>query len=44
MLLFYVDDIVVISTVISAVIWFKKSLAAVFKVKKLKEMQKILDI
>ena len=43
-LLLYVDDIVVISTTISAVIWFKKSLAAVFKVKNLQEMQKILDI
>ena len=44
MLLLYVDDIVVISAATSAVIWFKKSFAAVFKVKNLREMQKILDI
>ena len=44
MLLLYVDDIVVVFTAISAVTWFKKFLAAVFKVKNLREMQKILDI
>ena len=44
MLLLYVDDIVVVFTAISAVTWFKKFLAAVFKVKNLKKMQKILDI
>ena len=44
MLLLYVDDIVIVSAAISAVIWFKQSLAAAFKVKDLKEMQKILDI
>ena len=44
MLLLYVDDIVVISTAILTVIWFKQSLVAAFKVKDLREMQKILDI
>ena len=44
MLLLYVDDIVVVFTATSAVTWFKKFLAAVFKVKNLKKMQKILDI
>ena len=44
MLLLYVDDIVVTSAAISAVIWFKQSLAAAFKVKDLGEMQKILGI
>ena len=44
MLLLYVDDIVVVFTAISAVTWFKKFLAAVFKVKNLRETQKILDI
>ena len=44
MLLLYVDDIVIVSAAISAVTWFKQSLAAAFKVKNLKEMQKILDI
>ena len=43
-LLFYVDNIVVVFTAISAVTWFKKFLAAVFKVKNLREMQKIFDI
>ena len=44
MLLLYVDNIVVVSAVTSAVTWFKESLAAVFKVKNLRETQKILDI
>ena len=44
MLLLYVDDIVIVFTATSAVTWFKKFLAAVFKVKNLKETQKILDI
>ena len=44
MLLLYVDDIVIVSAAISVIIWFKQSLAAAFKVKDLKEMQKILDI
>ena len=44
MLLLYVDDIVVVSTATSAVTWFKEFLAAVFKVKDLREMQKILGI
>ena len=44
MLLLYVDNIVVTSAATSAVTWFKKSLAAVFKVKDLRETQKILDI
>ena len=44
MLLLYVDDIVVASAAISAVIWFKQSLAAAFKVKDLGETQKILGI
>ena len=44
MLLLYVDDIVIASAAISAVTWFKQSLAAAFKVKDLGETQKILDI
>ena len=44
MLLLYVDDIVIASAAISAVTWFKQSLAAAFKVKDLREMQKILGI
>ena len=44
MLLLYVDDIVIVSAAISAVTWFKQSLAAAFKVKNLRKMQKILDI
>ena len=44
MLLLYVDDIVVVFTATSAVTWFKKFLAAVFKVKNLRETQKILGI
>ena len=44
MLLLYVDDIVVASAAILAVIWFKQSLAAAFKVKDLRETQKILGI
>ena len=44
MLLLYVDDIVVASAAILAVIWFKQSLAAAFKVKDLGETQKILGI
>ena len=44
MLLLYVDDIVIASAAISAVTWFKQSLAAAFKVKDLRETQKILGI
>ena len=44
MLLLYVDDIVIVFTATSAVTWFKKFLAVIFKVKNLREMQKILDI
>ena len=44
MLLLYVDDIVMASAAISAVIWFKQSLATAFKVKDLRETQKILGI
>ena len=44
MLLLYVNDIVMTFTATSAVTWFKKSFAAVFKVKNLRKTQKILDI
>jgi len=44
MLLFYVNDIVVISTNLLYVYWFKQALVHVFKVKNLKKMKKILDI
>ena len=44
MLLLYVNDIVLTSTAISAIIWFKQSLVTAFKVKNLRETQKILDI
>ena len=44
MLLLYVDDIVIVSAAISVITWFKQSLAAAFKVKNLRKMQKILDI
>ena len=44
MLLLYVNDIVLASAAISAITWFKQSLATAFKVKDLRETQKILGI
>ena len=44
MLLLYVNDIVLVSAAISVIIWFKQSLVTAFKVKNLRETQKILDI
>lgn len=44
MLLLYVDDIVIASAKLTNVLWFKKALADVFKVKDLGETQKILGI
>ncbi len=44
MLLLYVDDIIVASSGLPNVLWFKKSLGSLFKIKDLGETQKILGI
>jgi len=44
MLLLYVNDIIIISSSLLNVLWFKKFLKSLFKIKNLRETQKILDI
>jgi len=44
MLLLYVNDIVMTSTNLLHILWFKQALTDMFKVKNLKKTQKILDI
>ncbi len=44
MLLLYVNNIVMTSANLSHILWFKQALVNMFKVKNLRETQKILDI
>ena len=44
MLLLYINNIIVTSATLTNIFWFKKMLMRIFKVKNLREIQKVLDI